>query len=46
VARARVNSEAGDRLALLVDPMRRAIFEVLVDGPRSVGEIANCLPVT
>ena len=46
MARARIDSEAGDRLALLADPMRRAIFEVLVDGPRSVGEIANCLPVT
>ena len=46
MAPAQIESEAGDRLALLADPMRRAIFEVLVEGPRSVGEIANCLPVT
>jgi DNA-binding transcriptional ArsR family regulator len=37
---------AADRMAVLGDPMRRAIFEMLVDGPRSVGEIAESLPVT
>jgi len=37
---------AGDRMAVLADPMRRAIFEMLADGPRSVGEIADHLPVT
>jgi DNA-binding transcriptional ArsR family regulator len=46
VARAQIDSEAAARLALLADPMRRAIFEMLVEGPRSVGEIANSLPVT
>ena len=46
MARAQIDSEAAERLALLADPMRRAIFEMLVEGPRSVGEIANRLPVT
>ena len=30
----------------LGDPTRRAIFELLADGPRPVGEIARDLPVT
>jgi DNA-binding transcriptional ArsR family regulator len=30
----------------LGDPTRRAIFELLADGPRAVGEIAEQLPVT
>jgi DNA-binding transcriptional ArsR family regulator len=30
----------------LGDATRRAIFEVLADGPRPVGEIARALPVT
>src|SRR6476660_7923070 len=30
----------------LNDPTRRAVFERLSDGPRSVGEIAQGLPVT
>ena len=30
----------------LGDPTRRAIFERLADGPRSVGEIADKLPVS
>jgi DNA-binding transcriptional ArsR family regulator len=30
----------------LGDPTRRAIFELLADGPRPVGEIADELPVT
>jgi DNA-binding transcriptional ArsR family regulator len=30
----------------LGDPTRRAIFELLADGPRPVGEIAMHLPVT
>jgi DNA-binding transcriptional ArsR family regulator len=30
----------------LGDPTRKAIFELLGDGPRSVGEIAEHLPVT
>src|SRR3954464_14797569 len=37
---------AADRMAVLGDPMRRAIFEMLADGPRSVGDIADNLPVT
>ena len=43
---ARTRPEAADRMAALADPMRRAIFEMLADGPRSVGEIAERLPVT
>jgi DNA-binding transcriptional ArsR family regulator len=38
---------AADHFAALADPTRRAIFEMLaVGGPRSVGEIANDLPVS
>jgi DNA-binding transcriptional ArsR family regulator len=33
-------------MAALADPVRRAIFEMLVDGPRSVGDIAGRMPVT
>jgi DNA-binding transcriptional ArsR family regulator len=33
-------------LAALADPTRRAIFEQLGDGPRSVGAIARELPVS
>lgn len=33
-------------LAALADPTRRAVFERLADGPRSVGEIARGLPVS
>jgi DNA-binding transcriptional ArsR family regulator len=33
-------------MAALGDPTRRAIFELLADGPRPVGEIARQLPVT
>ena len=33
-------------LAALADPTRRAVFERLVDGPRSVGEVAATLPVS
>lgn len=33
-------------LAALADPTRRAIFEQLSDGPRSVGAIARSLPVS
>jgi DNA-binding transcriptional ArsR family regulator len=33
-------------LGLLGDPTRRAIFERLAQGPRSVGELASELPVS
>ena len=33
-------------LTALGDPTRRAVFELLGDGPRAVGEIASDLPVT
>jgi len=33
-------------LAVLAEPTRLAIFELLADGPRAVGELADCLPVT
>ena len=33
-------------LAALADPTRRAIFEQLGDGPRSVGALARSLPVS
>ena len=33
-------------LAALADPTRRAIFEQLGDGPRSVGAIARGLPIS
>jgi DNA-binding transcriptional ArsR family regulator len=36
----------GARLAALADPTRRAVFERLAAGPRSVGELAVGLPVT
>jgi len=34
------------RMAALGDPSRRAIFDMLSEGPLSVGEIARRLPVT
>jgi DNA-binding transcriptional ArsR family regulator len=46
VVRARPENQAADRMAVLADPMRRAIFEILAEGPSSVGEIAERLPVT
>jgi DNA-binding transcriptional ArsR family regulator len=33
-------------MAALADPTRRAVLERLRKGPRSVGEVANGLPVT
>ena len=33
-------------LTALGDPTRRSIFELLADGPRSVGELAGQLPVS
>ena len=46
MARGRPDNPAADRMAVLGDPMRRAIFEILAEGPSSVGEIAERLPVT
>src|SRR6478736_5213145 len=46
MAQKRPDNPAADRMAVLGDPMRRAIFEMLAEGPRSVGEIAENLPVT
>src|SRR6187455_1062271 len=33
-------------MTALGDPTRRAVFELLADGPRAVGELAGRLPVT
>jgi DNA-binding transcriptional ArsR family regulator len=41
-----VNAYALTGWTLLADPTRRAIFERLVEKPRSVGELAGDLPVT
>jgi DNA-binding transcriptional ArsR family regulator len=38
------NRDAG--LGLLADPTRRAIFALLANGPRSVGDLAGGLPVS
>ena len=35
-----------DALAALADPTRRAVFERLADGPKSVGQVAEGLPVS
>jgi DNA-binding transcriptional ArsR family regulator len=36
----------GDGFAALADPTRRAVFELLRQGPRPVGDIARDLPVS
>jgi DNA-binding transcriptional ArsR family regulator len=41
-----VETYQAGKLDALGDPTRRAIFELLGDGPRSVGEIAAELPVS
>ncbi len=33
-------------LAALGDPSRQAIFDILADGPRAVGELAATLPIS
>lgn len=37
---------AGDALTALGDPTRRAVFELLTDGPLAVGDLARRLPVS
>ena len=46
MSRERSMPDAADRMAALGDPVRRAIFEMLAEGPRSVGEIAGHMPVS
>jgi DNA-binding transcriptional ArsR family regulator len=41
-----VQTYQADGWTALGDPTRRAIFERLADGPRSVGELAGELPVS
>jgi DNA-binding transcriptional ArsR family regulator len=41
-----VVTNANRIISAFADPTRRAIFEKLRDGPRSVGELAQGLPVT
>lgn len=41
-----MDTYGGARLGLLGDPIRRAIFELLARHPRSVGELAEHLPIT
>ena len=36
----------GDRVTALGDPTRRAVFELLADGPSAVGDLARRLPVS
>jgi DNA-binding transcriptional ArsR family regulator len=36
----------GDTLTALADPTRRNVFERLISGPRSVGELAQGFPVS
>ena len=38
--------DAGEAISALADPTRRAVFEMLERGPRSVGSIADELPVS
>jgi DNA-binding transcriptional ArsR family regulator len=38
--------QAATSVSALGDPTRRAIFELLAEGPRPVGELARELPVT
>ena len=41
-----VSTYQSDAWIALGDPTRKAIFELLVDGPRPVGELARELPVS
>ena len=40
------NAAAGDAFEALSDPNRRTIVELLRDGPRSVGELADAMPIS
>src|SRR5260221_6705068 len=40
------NAAAGDACEALSDPNRRTIVELLRDGPRSVGELADAMPIS
>jgi DNA-binding transcriptional ArsR family regulator len=46
MSRERSTPDAAQRMAVLGDPVRRAIFEMLAEGPRSVGDIAGRFPVS
>ena len=39
-------ARAGEAFEALSDPNRRAILELLQDGPRSVGELADAMPIS
>jgi DNA-binding transcriptional ArsR family regulator len=41
-----VSTYVRDGVSALGDPTRRAVFELLADGPRPVGDLARQLPVT
>jgi DNA-binding transcriptional ArsR family regulator len=41
-----VDTYVGTRIGVLGDATRRAIFELLAEGPTPVGELARGLPVT
>lgn len=41
-----VTYQGDEQVTALGDPTRRAVFEAVADGPRSVGEIAGALPVS
>lgn len=41
-----MNTYRGDGLSALGDPTRRAIFDQVAERPRSVGELAEDLPVS
>jgi DNA-binding transcriptional ArsR family regulator len=42
----RAKHRVEDRIAAFGDPVRRAILEMLAEGPRSVGDISGRLPIS